>query len=50
MRQLIKEFVKIVAEISLDLEPIYEFGSLQVAGQEGFAGLRLSIRLLAFYA
>jgi SAM-dependent methyltransferase len=40
MRQSIKEFVEIVAA-SLPLRgPIYEFGSLQVAGQEGFADLR----------
>jgi SAM-dependent methyltransferase len=40
MRESIKEFVKIVAETLPVLEPIYEFGSLQVAGQEGFADLR----------
>ena len=40
MRQSIKEFVKIVAETLPILEPIYEFGSLQVPGQEGFANLR----------
>jgi SAM-dependent methyltransferase len=40
MRESIKEFVKIVAERLPVLEPIYEFGSLQVPGQEGFADLR----------
>jgi len=40
MRELVKEFVKIVAETLPVGEPIYEFGSLQVPGQEGFADLR----------
>jgi len=40
MRASIKKFVKIVAETLPILEPIYEFGSLQVPGQEGFADLR----------
>jgi len=40
MRGSIKEFVWIVAETLPVLEPIYEFGSLQVPGQEGFADLR----------
>ena len=40
MRALIKEFVKICAETLPIPEPIYEFGSLQVPGQEGFADLR----------
>jgi SAM-dependent methyltransferase len=40
MRKSIKEFVKICAEILPISEPIYEFGSLQVPGQEGFADLR----------
>jgi SAM-dependent methyltransferase len=40
MRELIKQFVKICAETLPILEPIYEFGSLQVPGQEGFADLR----------
>ena len=40
MRELIKQFVKICAETLPINEPIYEFGSLQVAGQEGFADLR----------
>jgi SAM-dependent methyltransferase len=40
VRQSIKDFAVIVAE-SFDVkEPIFEFGSLQVAGQEGFADLR----------
>ncbi|MFH1896253.1 MAG: methyltransferase domain-containing protein [bacterium] len=40
MRQPIKQFVKICAETLPIAEPIYEFGSLQVPGQEGFADLR----------
>jgi len=40
MRELIKQFVKICAETLPISEPIYEFGSLQVPGQEGFADLR----------
>ena len=40
MRKSIKEFVKIVAENLPISEPIVEFGSLQVPGQEGFADLR----------
>jgi len=40
MRESIKEFVGIVAETLPVSEPIYEFGSLQVPGQEGFADLR----------
>ncbi len=40
MRQLIKDFIKIVSETYPIIEPIYEFGSLQVSGQEGFADLR----------
>lgn len=40
MRQKIKDLVYIICDI-LSLEaPIYEFGSLQVSGQEGFADLR----------
>jgi SAM-dependent methyltransferase len=40
MRQCIKDFVSI-ASVTLPIkEPIYEFGSLQVPGQEGFADLR----------
>jgi hypothetical protein len=40
MRDSIKEFAKICAETLPISEPIYEFGSLQVAGQEGWADLR----------
>ncbi len=40
MRELIKQFVRICAETLPISEPIYEFGSLQVPGQEGFADLR----------
>jgi len=40
MRRLIKEFTRICAEPLPILEPIYEFGSLQVPGQESFADLR----------
>ena len=40
MRQSIKEFVKICAGILPISDPVYEFGSLQVQGQEGFANLR----------
>lgn len=40
MRQVVKEFVGICGE-ALDIkEPVYEFGSFQVTGQEGFADLR----------
>ncbi len=40
MRELIKHFVSICAETLPISEPIYEFGALQVPGQEGFADLR----------
>lgn len=40
MRESIKQFVKICAETLPISEPIYEFGSLQIPGQEGFADLR----------
>jgi SAM-dependent methyltransferase len=40
MRQSIKDFVSLVAGSIPLIEPIYEFGSLQVPGQEGFADLR----------
>ena len=40
MRQLIKEWVSIAATSLPIVGPIYEFGSLQVLGQEGFADLR----------
>jgi SAM-dependent methyltransferase len=41
VRKSIKEFVRIVAETLPILEPVYEFGSLQVPGQEGIADLRV---------
>lgn len=40
MRDFIKQLVRISAETLPLREPIYEFGSLQVPGQEGFADLR----------
>ncbi|MBN1996019.1 class I SAM-dependent methyltransferase [candidate division KSB1 bacterium] len=40
MRKNIKQFVNIVAETLPIQEPIYEFGSLQVPGQEDWANLR----------
>jgi SAM-dependent methyltransferase len=40
MRESIKQFVKICAETLPFSEPVYEFGSFQVPGQEGFADLR----------
>lgn len=40
MRQLIKDYTKIIADALPISAPIYEFGSLQVPGQEGFADLR----------
>lgn len=40
MRQNVKDFVSLVAAVLPIKDPIYEFGSLQVAGQEGFADLR----------
>ncbi|MBF0496370.1 MAG: class I SAM-dependent methyltransferase [Deltaproteobacteria bacterium] len=40
MRELIRDFVRICNEHLTILEPIYEFGSLQVQGQEGFSDLR----------
>ena len=40
MRQAIKDLVSIVASTLPMEEPIYEFGSLQVSGQEGFVDLR----------
>jgi len=40
MRQRIKDLVSIVASTLPIEEPIYEFGSLQVSGQEGFSDLR----------
>jgi len=40
MRESIKQFVGICAQTLPISEPIYEFGALQVKGQEGFANLR----------
>lgn len=40
MRQTIKDLVSIAARHLPIQEPIYEFGALQVPGQEGFADLR----------
>jgi SAM-dependent methyltransferase len=40
MRQTIKTFVSLVAKTLPFTEPIYEFGSYQVPGHEGFANLR----------
>ncbi len=41
MRDLIKDLVRLVADTLPLPEPIYEFGALQVEGQEGYADLRL---------
>jgi len=40
MRQTIKDLASIVASTLPIEEPVYEFGSLQVSGQEDFADLR----------
>jgi len=40
MRELIKQFTEIIAEFLPIAEPIYEFGSLRVTGQEELANLR----------
>ena len=40
MRSIVREFVEIVASTLPIAEPVYEFGALQVRGQEGFADLR----------
>jgi SAM-dependent methyltransferase len=40
MRKSIKDVVRIAAETLPFAAPVYEFGSLQVEGQEGFADLR----------
>ena len=40
MREAIKRFVEMFSKSFPIKEPIYEFGSLQVPGQEGFADLR----------
>jgi len=41
MKQLVREFVRTCSKMLPIPEPIYEFGSRQVPGQEGFADLRL---------
>jgi SAM-dependent methyltransferase len=40
MRDVVKEFVSMCAAGLPIVDPVYEFGSLQVSGQEGFADLR----------
>lgn len=40
MRTTIKDFAALCSRTLPLAEPVYEFGSLQVAGQEGFADLR----------
>jgi SAM-dependent methyltransferase len=40
MRQIIKDYVGIAARLLPLPDPIFEFGALQVEGQEGFADLR----------
>ena len=40
MLETTRAFAKICSEFLPIVEPIYEFGALQVAGQEGFADLR----------
>jgi SAM-dependent methyltransferase len=40
MRASIRDFARLAAETLPVAEPIYEFGALQVSGQEGFADLR----------
>jgi len=40
MRPSIKKFVQICGETLPIQEPVYEFGAMQVPGQEGFADLR----------
>ncbi len=40
MQPYIKKFVKLVSDTLPTPEPIYEFGALQVPGQEGYADLR----------
>ena len=40
MREFIKDFAQLAASQLPFPEPIYEFGALQVPGQEGFADLR----------
>jgi len=40
MRESVKQFVRVCTSTLPIPEPIYEFGALQVPGQEGFADLR----------
>lgn len=40
MREIVKEFTEIVAQTLPVPEPVFEFGALQVPGQEGYADLR----------
>src|SRR5262249_7140862 len=40
MRTIIKDYVAVATRHLPFAEPIYEFGALQVEGQEGFADLR----------
>ena len=40
MRRSIKDYARLLAETLPVQDPVYEFGSLQVEGQEGFANLR----------
>jgi SAM-dependent methyltransferase len=40
MRESIKQFVQLSAETLPVVEPVYEFGAIQVPGQEEFANLR----------
>ena len=40
MREIVKNFIKIISETLPIKEPIYEFGSYQVEGQENYADLR----------
>lgn len=40
MRPAVKEIVKLISELLILKEPIYEFGSYQIEGQEELANLR----------
>lgn len=40
MRESVRRFVEVCADTLPAIEPIFEFGSLQVPGQEGFSNLR----------
>ncbi|RJR21277.1 MAG: class I SAM-dependent methyltransferase [Nitrospiraceae bacterium] len=44
MREIIKDYVEIASQTLPLMEPVYEFGALQVPGQEGFADLRRLFR------